>query len=712
MFKQSQVALAVGLALAVTGTAQADVKVSGYLKNETSIFAQSGQVTGQASSMLDRDGHDGGDLLKFQNQARIFLNGDINANNSWHADLDLIYDTEGVNDDYQGHRVYTSYDWLRELYLDSQVSDWKLRLGKQQVVWGTADGIKLLDIINPTDFRELNQDTMADARIPVWMLNAERNFGDNANVQFIVSQHESNKIPGMNGNGDSGHPFIMKGVDTITGDVNGFLNVAPALAGVATSFSNAAFAGMFSGNLNPAGLTPFTGMTVDAFAKNPNVMAFPCPSTGCNGTQTPVAFGQGDVVLNNIAQNGLYQGDPNGNNNVTNLMSITGALPNQVTWDPSNPKSAFEYMPNATFATFNSFAGNQQHGSVTTDYVVKKPDDMDLNYGLRYKGSTGGGFNFSLNYFYHYDANPAVDLSWHDALTNQKLVTELRAPGTLVDPSTGARLPDGALISPDNAPSNIAADGSNSATVLLKNPLTNQYYGAFNPDLTGSLGSAGLSSNGAKLNFTEHYQRLHSLGTSFDYALDTSFAPVVLRGEFLYQKDTLQPVVDKRLLALGDLEDALKTDKQDMFKYVLGAEVNVLTNLLVSAQFIQFINLGFEDTQRSCTSQAGTIFDCSRYTADPATLAMSNGLAKGQEFDNFVSLFFSKPFGPSQEHRWNNITIYEEGGGWWNRFDVQYAFRDEIIGTFEWNQYWGDENTTFGQFDNSSNVQVGLKFIF
>ena len=30
----------------------------------------------------------------------------------------------------------------------------------------------------------------------------------------------------------------------------------------------------------------------------------------------------------------------------------------------------------------------------------------------------------------------------------------------------------------------------------------------------------------------------------------------------------------------------------------------------------------------------------------------------------------------------------------------------------EWNSYWGDEDTTFGQFDKSSNLQLGFKFIF
>ncbi len=90
---------------------------------------------------------------------------------------------------------------------------------------------------------------------------------------------------------------------------------------------------------------------------------------------------------------------------------------------------------------------------------------------------------------------------------------------------------------------------------------------------------------------------------------------------------------------------------------------------------------------------------------------VTNGLNKGWKNKEFYSLFFSKPFGEGQLGRWNNITIYEEGGGWWNRLDAEYSFSDQLIVTGELNAYWGDEETTFGQFDKSSNVQLGLRYI-
>ncbi|MBL4754968.1 MAG: hypothetical protein JKY52_15400 [Flavobacteriales bacterium] len=63
---------------------------------------------------------------------------------------------------------------LRELYVHARV--WKtinLRIGKQQIVWGETDGLKLLDVINPQYFREFILDDFEDSRIPLWSVKAE-----------------------------------------------------------------------------------------------------------------------------------------------------------------------------------------------------------------------------------------------------------------------------------------------------------------------------------------------------------------------------------------------------------------------------------------------------------------------------------------------------------------------------------------------------------
>lgn len=66
---------------------------------------------------------------------------------------------------------------LRELYLDLQAGPAFLRLGKQQIVWGQADGIKVLDVLNPQSFREFILDDLEESRIPLWSAMAELPVG-------------------------------------------------------------------------------------------------------------------------------------------------------------------------------------------------------------------------------------------------------------------------------------------------------------------------------------------------------------------------------------------------------------------------------------------------------------------------------------------------------------------------------------------------------
>jgi len=322
MFKKTMVATGVALAVAALPVVAeedespfGDFEVSGELKNESAIYTKDGTTIGAAS------GHDNGDLMKSETSLRLFINGPAGENAELHAELRPVYDTEAI-DGYKGHENYTQQDFLRELYIDTTAGEddaVSLRIGKQQVVWGTADGIKLLDIINPTDWREFAQNSMDESRIPIWMINAETDLENGANIQFILSEAEENKIAGLTADGDQGHPFIMKGVDSITGKRNGFLNATPALAAVASTFDFAAagqggtggfqqatgadVTNAIAGGFAPAGwngssstLAPFTGTTVDGFASYTAYDTGSSPGqmlsqgqTGANGT----AYGAG-----------------------------------------------------------------------------------------------------------------------------------------------------------------------------------------------------------------------------------------------------------------------------------------------------------------------------------------------------------------------------------------------------------------------------------
>ena len=62
---------------------------------------------------------------------------------------------------------------LREFYLQAAIGEALLTIGKQQIVWGQADGLKVLDVVNPQDFRQFILDEFSDSRIPLWSVDVE-----------------------------------------------------------------------------------------------------------------------------------------------------------------------------------------------------------------------------------------------------------------------------------------------------------------------------------------------------------------------------------------------------------------------------------------------------------------------------------------------------------------------------------------------------------
>jgi len=261
MFKRNLIFSAVLLA---TSAASAQVEVSGKYTHESANYTEQGTNIGDTISH-NQDG------FKRENSVRVYFDGELDNSvlplGSFHVEVQGFMDESAI-EAYTGNEPYTQRDTLREAYVDTQYNDWAIRAGKQQVVWGTADGAKFLDIINPTDYTEMAQNQMEDSRIPVWMMNAEKPLEDGGSFQVIVSQSRENVFAGLNrnidqgvrsngalsGNGamalayggdvispghDKGHSFILKGVDTISGEDNGFINIAPDLGTVASLFGRA-----------------------------------------------------------------------------------------------------------------------------------------------------------------------------------------------------------------------------------------------------------------------------------------------------------------------------------------------------------------------------------------------------------------------------------------------------------------------------------------
>ncbi|GAK56063.1 hypothetical protein U27_03025 [Candidatus Vecturithrix granuli] len=101
------------------------------------------------------------------------------------AVYDAVYDVEEdlhVEDEEE----YRAYIALREAFVDLTFDKLDLRLGKQQVVWGKTDGFRVLDTVNPLDYKEFVLSDFLDARIPLWMGKVEYYFNTDFSLQALV----------------------------------------------------------------------------------------------------------------------------------------------------------------------------------------------------------------------------------------------------------------------------------------------------------------------------------------------------------------------------------------------------------------------------------------------------------------------------------------------------------------------------------------------
>jgi hypothetical protein len=75
--------------------------------------------------------------------------------------------------------LYESQALLDEAYLQGLLtSDLDLKLGRQIVAWGRSDNIRIVDILNPLDFREPGLVDIEDLRLPVFMTKLDYYFAD------------------------------------------------------------------------------------------------------------------------------------------------------------------------------------------------------------------------------------------------------------------------------------------------------------------------------------------------------------------------------------------------------------------------------------------------------------------------------------------------------------------------------------------------------
>jgi len=175
-----------GAILALIPSLSLALEMSHSLKSQTS-YGTSASEWQQSDWRLDSELYQG------------LENGEITGILRSRFDLQDKLNSDQTLNNYSAHSeplTAGDHEWveLRELYWQAGFDTSYWRIGKQQVVWGEADGIKLLDVINPQSYREFILDDFDDSRIPLWMVNGEFQVGEEGTLQALwvldTSTHE------------------------------------------------------------------------------------------------------------------------------------------------------------------------------------------------------------------------------------------------------------------------------------------------------------------------------------------------------------------------------------------------------------------------------------------------------------------------------------------------------------------------------------------
>lgn len=118
------------------------IEIGGYVKNYNAVLLNNTY-----------------DFLVLRNRLRLnFINSS--------SEYALGYASFDIKNDQVGAEQTTEMT-IRELYIDLYFDSFDIRLGKQQIVWGEADGLFITDIVNPLDLREFILADSEDIRMGI-----------------------------------------------------------------------------------------------------------------------------------------------------------------------------------------------------------------------------------------------------------------------------------------------------------------------------------------------------------------------------------------------------------------------------------------------------------------------------------------------------------------------------------------------------------------
>ncbi|MCD4724288.1 MAG: hypothetical protein K8R63_05540, partial [Bacteroidales bacterium] len=124
------------------------------------------------------------------------------------GNLNMLQNTLNINFEKMGDRVafkanpmfylygIDSLDFrMREIYLDLYFDNVDIRIGKQQIVWGKADGVFITDIVSPLNLSEFLLPDFDEIRIGVYAAKINYYFGNSTIEAIWKPIYAGNEFP-------------------------------------------------------------------------------------------------------------------------------------------------------------------------------------------------------------------------------------------------------------------------------------------------------------------------------------------------------------------------------------------------------------------------------------------------------------------------------------------------------------------------------------
>ncbi len=136
-------------------------------------------------------------------QAKLRLQADMDLPKGWKARIagyglhDLAYAIKG-RDDFTQEQLDSleSEAELTEAWLRGGLASWlDIKIGRQIVVWGKSDNLRVTDVLNPLDTRVPGLTDIEDLRLPVFMTRLDAYSGSWNLSGYVIHEPRSNKTP-------------------------------------------------------------------------------------------------------------------------------------------------------------------------------------------------------------------------------------------------------------------------------------------------------------------------------------------------------------------------------------------------------------------------------------------------------------------------------------------------------------------------------------